>query len=134
MFDALAAAVESNELHRVAGSEQGLKFFVALISGVANEGAANQPDLRREQDLHNLLTPALLPDPQHHPHTRRVGSKVSDLGVSPVVVAAELQDRDCEGVTKSMGVHHALASPTAMSLALVPVCTHTDQPHSRRTT
>ena len=25
-------------------------------------------------------------------------------------------------------------SPTAMSLAVVPVCTYTDQPHSRRTT
>jgi hypothetical protein len=39
------------------------------------------------------------------------------------------------GVTKWKRLHNALASPTAMSFAVVPgLSPHTDQPHSRRTT
>jgi AcrR family transcriptional regulator len=59
MIEAFAAAVERKELHPAAASDRGLKLFVAVVAGVASERAANQVDLRGEQDLRNLLGPAL---------------------------------------------------------------------------
>ena len=37
------------------------------------------------------------------------------MELSRVVAAAKLQDPDCEGVTKWMRLHNAVASPTAMT-------------------
>jgi AcrR family transcriptional regulator len=55
----LHTAVERGELHPAAVSERGLHLAIALLDGVANERVANQPELTSEQDLHDLLTPAL---------------------------------------------------------------------------
>jgi AcrR family transcriptional regulator len=56
---AMNTAVERGELHPAAASERGLHLAIALLDGVANERVANQPDLTSEQDLHDLLGPAL---------------------------------------------------------------------------
>jgi dihydrofolate reductase len=45
---------------------------------------------------------------------------VTVLELSRVVAAAKLQDRDGEGVTKWKRLHNAVASPTAMSLEVIP--------------
>jgi dihydrofolate reductase len=44
----------------------------------------------------------------------------SVLELSAVVAAAMLQDPDCEGVTKTMRLHNAVASPTAMTSRIGP--------------
>jgi AcrR family transcriptional regulator len=59
MVAAFRHAVDRDELHPVAASERGVRLFVAMVAGVANERAANQSGLRSEEGLHNLLTPGL---------------------------------------------------------------------------
>ncbi|HET9646958.1 MAG TPA: hypothetical protein VFP34_01845, partial [Microlunatus sp.] len=59
VIEAFKIAADSGELHAAAATEQGIRLFIAIVAGVGNERAANQPNLTDEEDLHNLLDPAL---------------------------------------------------------------------------
>jgi AcrR family transcriptional regulator len=60
--EALRDAVASGDLSGAAATEQGIQLLIALVGGVINQYAANQPDVK---DYSPLLEPALAMYAEH---------------------------------------------------------------------